>query len=345
MFLCVDYTNKNQYYFTKPQSWVFWALIDLHDYMMFFLINILVIVLVFAFICLTHQQKLLKRKNIVNDYINFKLQRFNHAPLLEFFRTVVPTALLFIMGWPSFKVLYAMEQLIDPYHTIIIIGNQWYWTYQYSDFDIVSDIMIQLDSSKNVLELLSLSSILLNENQEMIKKAFNSKFFIQKLAEYLRNFEESKIIYDCVIISDENLPLGYPRMLSTDQVLVLPAYVSIRLLITSSDVIHSWALPSHGIKMDAIPGRVNQVVFLGLGWGTFWGQCSESCGINHGFMPIEVRVLPLADYLAYISLNVSFRYDKLIPVIEQFLIAFVKYETIKLRQKMFLANFEDDLFN
>jgi len=341
-FYCIDYTNKTQYYFSRPQSWVFWALIDLHDYMMFFLLNILLIVVVFIYISLKYQQSIFKDVYIVKSYIEYKLEKFNHAPLLEFFWTVIPTILLFIMGWPSFKVLYAMEQLIDPFHTIIIIGNQWYWTYQYSDFDVVSDIIIQLDSTKNLSEILNVSAALLITDIDSINQVFSSKEFIQELAKYLRKFEESKIIYDCVIIADENLPLGYPRLLSTDQVLILPANICIRLLITSSDVIHSWALPSHGIKMDAIPGRVNQVSFLGLNWGTYWGQCSELCGINHGFMPIEVRILPLADYLAYISLNISFRYDKLIPIVEQFTVSFIKYKLEKSKEIRFLRNFEYD---
>jgi heme/copper-type cytochrome/quinol oxidase subunit 2 len=81
------------------------------------------------------------------------------------------------------------------------------------------------------------------------------------LSKFLRRLDDYKVSYDSVILSDENLPLGYPRLLSVDQVLILPAYTPVRLLITSNDVIHSWALPSHGIKMDAVPGRINQVSF------------------------------------------------------------------------------------
>lgn len=294
------------------------------------------IVVVFIVVSLKIQQSLFLSRSLIIEYVKNRLEKFNHAPFLEFFWTVVPTILLFIMGWPSFRVLYAMEQLVDPFHTIIIIGNQWYRTYQYSDFDVVSDIIIQLDNAKCMTDVVTVSSLLLLENIEKVNEIFNSKLFLQKLSNYLRKFEESKVIYDCVIIPDENLAIGYPRMLSTDQVLVLPSNICVRLLITSSDVIHSWALPSHSIKMDAIPGRINQVSFLGLGWGTYWGQCSELCGINHGFMPIEVRILPLADYLTYISLNISFRYDKLVPIIEQFMIAFIKYDILKLKEIQFL---------
>lgn len=361
-FSCVDYSNRLEFYFSSPQTWILWAVIDLHDYLMFFLLNILIVVLAFSFVCLYIQQStfwqfhffypffkirkfyedvLEKDKRILYFYNKYKLDSFNHAPLLEFFWTLTPTAMLFLMGWPSFKVLYAMEQLVDPIHTIVIIGNQWFRTYNYSDFDIVSDLIMQLDSNSIVEDF---SSYVISNLNLIIEVSHSSKKkLVQNLSKYLRKYEESKLMYDCVILPDENLPKGYPRLLSTDQVLVLPAYVSIRLLVTSIDVIHSWALPSHGIKMDAIPGRINQINFLSHSVGTFWGQCSESCGINHGFMPIEVRVLPLNDYLSFISLNISYRQDKMISLIEKFFVAFWKREQQKFFENTMLLIVEDSL--
>jgi len=363
MFVCVDYTNEYQFYFTNPQTWILWAVVDLHDYLMYFLINVFVIVIVFTIVCLFFQQtwfklgglkikwwksksyekeNYLKRSRfVVFLYNKFKLYSFNHAPLLEFFWTITPTLMLIAMGWPSFRVLYAMEQLIDPIHTIIIIGNQWYWTYNYSDFDVVSDLVQQLDS--NNLTDMYIEEILLMHELVIGKEHVKKKKLLQAMSKYLRKFEESKIMYDCVIISDENLPKGYPRLLSTDQVLILPTYVSIRLLVTSVDVIHSWALPSHGIKMDAIPGRVNQINFLAQTSGTYWGQCSELCGINHGFMPIEVRVLPLDDYLSYISLNISYRQDKLLLIVEKFFEAFMLRENKKFVEKVILGSIDSNI--
>lgn len=106
-------------------------------------------------------------------------------------------------------------------------------------------------------------------------------------------------------ISDGDLPRGYPRMLTVDQPLILPANCEIRLLITSMDVIHSWAVPAFGIKMDAIPGRINQVIFKTGFCGTSWGQCSEICGVNHSYMPIEVRVIEMSDYDKLMSFMVK----------------------------------------
>jgi len=81
---------------------------------------------------------------------------------------------------------------------------------------------------------------------------------------------------------------GDLRLLEVDNSLHLPVGVPIRLLITSADVIHSWAVPSLGVKVDAIPGRLNEVYLLIFREGEFYGQCSELCGVNHGFMPIKV---------------------------------------------------------
>ena len=98
------------------------------------------------------------------------------------------------------------------------------------------------------------------------------------------------------------MPKGYPRLLTTDQVLVLPSETFLRFLITSADVIHSWTIPNFGIKVDAAPGRLNQLNFITNFCGTSWGQCSELCGINHGFMPIEVRVIPHSVFVYFLEL-------------------------------------------
>jgi len=118
----------------------------------------------------------------------------------------------------------------------------------------------------------------------------------------IENLIDDTIVVDCQILPESDLPKGYPRLLCTDQVLVLPTETYIRILVTSNDVIHSWSLPSFGIKMDGIPGRINQVLLVTPFFGTVWGQCSELCGINHGFMPIELRMVGLAEFKEYINL-------------------------------------------
>lgn len=84
---------------------------------------------------------------------------------------------------------------------------------------------------------------------------------------------------------------NYKRLLSVDSCTIIPINLQIKALITSTDVLHSWAIPSFGIKVDACPGRINQVNFKVLSSGYYYGQCSELCGIGHGFMPINIAVV------------------------------------------------------
>jgi len=107
--------------------------------------------------------------------------------------------------------------------------------------------------------------------------------------------------YDSYMINTSDLEFGEFRLLEVDAPLYLPIRIHIRLLITSIDVLHSWAMPSLGIKMDAVPGRLNQIMLYVKRSGTFYGQCSEICGINHGFMPIVLHAIPLKTFCYYFS--------------------------------------------
>ena len=89
------------------------------------------------------------------------------------------------------------------------------------------------------------------------------------------------------------------RLLDVDSRLILPFLTNIRVLVSSTDVLHSWTVPSLGVKADAIPGRVNQLKFLGLRRGLFYGQCSEICGANHRFIPIVLELIRLKDFIKW----------------------------------------------
>lgn len=92
-----------------------------------------------------------------------------------------------------------------------------------------------------------------------------------------------------------------PRLLATDTALVLPVDKTVRLLITAADVLHSWTIPAFGVKMDAVPGKINEVWFKVDKVGTYYGQCSEICGIRHAFMPIRVEVVEQAEFTAWVA--------------------------------------------
>jgi len=102
------------------------------------------------------------------------------------------------------------------------------------------------------------------------------------------------IEFDSYIIPYE---INNPRLLETDNHTVIPIHSQIRNLITAADVLHSWALPSIGVKVDAVPGRLNQINFLTKVNGLFFGQCSEICGANHRFIPITLEVVKIKSFI------------------------------------------------
>jgi len=110
------------------------------------------------------------------------------------------------------------------------------------------------------------------------------------------NFE-----FDSLIVADKDLKPDQPRLLAVDNEMVVPVNKVVHVLVTGADVIHSFAVPSFGIKIDAVPGRLNDTWFKATSEGLFHGQCSELCGKDHAFMPITVRVVNDAEFAAWIA--------------------------------------------
>lgn len=109
------------------------------------------------------------------------------------------------------------------------------------------------------------------------------------------------ITFDSNLLQEDDLEQGQFRLLEVDNRLVLPVNKYIRLLTSAADVIHSFAVPSLGIKLDAIPGRLNQTMLFIKRQGIFYGQCSELCGANHSMMPIAIEVVQEQDYIDWIN--------------------------------------------
>ena len=103
------------------------------------------------------------------------------------------------------------------------------------------------------------------------------------------------------MLPESDLEVGQLRLLDVDNRVNVPVDTHVRLVVQSTDVIHDFAVPSLGIKLDAVPGRLNQTSILAEREGTFYGQCSEICGVYHGFMPIAVDSLSLYEYLSWLS--------------------------------------------
>lgn len=199
-----------------------------------------------------------------NETVNKTPMKFNHHSLLEIIWTIIPALVLVLIAIPSFSLLYSLDDLVDPSLTVKIVGHQWYWSYEFSD----------------------------NKFLDAAHDAFKHPTTWDR---------PETLNFDSYIVEDSALMEGQFRLLEVDNSLWLPTDTHIRLLVTSADVLHSWAVPSFGIKVDACPGRLSQASLFIKREGVFYGQCSEICGVNHGFMPIRVKASNPIDFTRYIS--------------------------------------------
>src|SRR5512141_683113 len=115
------------------------------------------------------------------------------------------------------------------------------------------------------------------------------------------SYPDSKFEFDSLMVQTKDLKPGQPRLLAVDNEMVVPVNKVVRVLTTGADVIHSFAIPSFGIKIDAIPGRINETWFKAEREGMYYGQCSELCGKDHAFMPIAIHVVSDRDYTAWLE--------------------------------------------
>ena len=133
-------------------------------------------------------------------------------------------------------------------------------------------------------------------------------YWSYELSDYLSCLTDSRNLkYSSYLLTDESLKednsAGFFRKLEANKRIMLPTNTHLRLLVTAVDVLHSWTVPSFGIKVDACPGRLNQANLFIKRFGIFFGQCSEICGVNHGFMPILLLALPSKKYSYFVICN------------------------------------------
>ena len=180
----------------------------------------------------------------------------SHNTLIEIIWTLVPVLILVVIAVPSIRLVANQYSPPKADLTVKVIGNQWYWSYQYpdnGDFEIVSN---------------------------MLK-------------------EKGEVAADQRSRTDAD----GPRLLAVDERMVVPAGATVKVIVTSADVIHSFAVPAFWLKMDAVPGRLNETWFKVPAdkTGVYFGQCSELCGARHGYMPIAVEVVSPAKFAAWIK--------------------------------------------
>ena len=219
----------------------FTGIVELHNTIFFYLVVIAVGVFWALGSIIFYYN--IKKSPIVHKYLN-------HGTLIELIWTISPAFILIAIAFPSFRLLYLLDEVISPTITIKVVGHQWYWSYEYSDY--------------------------INERGESIE-------------------------FDSYMIPESDLELGQFRLLDVDNKVIVPTDTHVILIVTGADVIHSFAVPSLGLKIDAVPGRLNQTSFLAERTGTFYGQCSEICGVWHGFMPIAIEAVSVQDYLSWID--------------------------------------------
>jgi cytochrome c oxidase subunit 2 len=183
---------------------------------------------------------------ILNIKINLLSNRFLlEGQEIETIWTVLPALILLFIALPRLRLLYLLEEVFEPGIRIKITGHQWYWSYEYSDFN---------------------------------------------------------IRFDSFIIPQTDIENDSFRLLDVDTRLVIPFNLNRRFLVTAADVIHAWTIPALGIKVDAVPGRINQLTAIPYCPGIFFGQCSEICGVNHRFIPISIEITSVKNFLNWLNL-------------------------------------------
>jgi len=228
-------------YFQDSASPQMEAIVELHDNIMFYLVAILLAVgwLQAAII-----------RNFDSSKSPISLKYLKHGTLIELIWTITPALILVLIAFPSFKLLYLMDEVTDPSMSVLAEGHQWYWSYEYPDF--------------------------LNSDGDFIE-------------------------FDSYLVPESDLEDGALRMLEVDNRVILPEITHTRFILTAADVIHSFAIPALGVKCDAYPGRLNQFSVLINRLGTFYGQCSEICGILHSSMPIVVESVSIEKFLLWLQ--------------------------------------------
>lgn len=222
-----------------------------------------------------------------------------HNTLVEVVWTVVPIMILVVIAVPSFRLLYYSDRAPaedvakgEPGATITIKarGHQWYWSYVYESSYRVDDKGFAVKESGRPVD-----------NLRGARFVFDSRLACRGGV----NDNDKKTCAEFEAANGRK-PV---RLLDVDNVVVIPENTAVRVLVTGMDVIHAWTVPAMGAKVDANPGRINEVWIKAKKTGIFYGQCSELCGTDHGFMPIAVKVVTRAEYEQWLT-EAKGKFDK-----------------------------------
>jgi len=215
-----------------------------------------------------------------------------------FFFLIIVLSFVF---WLLFKILFTFNSTSNK----IVIKTINYGTLIEIVWTIVPALVLLLVAIPSFTLLYSMDEVL--DPMLTLKAIGHQWFWSYEYSDYtlLNLSSDTSFIYDSYMILEEDLNIGEFRLLEVDHRVVLPTHTHIRVLVTSTDVLHSWAIPSLGLKIDACPGRLNQISTFINRPGVYYGQCSEICGINHGFMPIVLEAVNFKDYASWIFIKYS----------------------------------------
>ena len=212
-----------------------------------------------------------------------------HNTMIEVVWTVVPILILVVIAVPSFRLLYYSDKATESTVTIKARGHQWYWSYVYeTSYEVDAQGKAVMKDGKPVDKL-------------------NKARFVFESRIACRDFKTDQ--KNCADFEQANgrKPV---RLLDVDNAIVIPVGTQIRVLVQGMDVIHAFAMPSMGSKVDANPGRINETWIYAKKPGIYYGQCSELCGADHGFMPIAVRAVSREDYEKWLE-DAKKKFDKI----------------------------------
>lgn len=232
-----------------------------------------------------------------NEKSNPTPSRVTHNAVLEVAWTVIPILILIVIAIPSFRLLYFQYSFPKPDLTIKATGNAWFWEHEYPDLKDKDGKAKPIKVTSNMIR-----------DEDLVKAKLGEAAYTQQYGS-LTEIGRLKAIYAAsqpIWNGLEKAPAQFGegrlvRQLSVDNDIAVPVGKVVHLLITSTDVIHSWTVPSFGSKMQAVPGRITATWFRADKIGVYYGQCSVLCGKEHSSMPIAVRVVSDKDYAAWVE--------------------------------------------
>jgi len=207
-------------------------------------------------------------------------------------------SILVFVVWMLFRTLWNFRESVNPVPSKIIHGTtiEIIWT-------LTPSLILLIIAAPSLSLLYAIDEI--HQATLTLKAIGHQWYWSYEYNDYDLDDVNQKVQFDSYMLQEDDLEEGQLRLLEVDNRIILPIQTHVRLLLTSADVLHSWAVPSLGVKCDAVPGRLNQVGLFIKREGVFFGQCSELCGVNHGFMPIVVEAVDTKNYLLWLQEKVN----------------------------------------